>query len=389
MTQLEKRKEKVKAQESPLRHAIAGALFSAFAIAGCGGYNSMSPTHPAPNRAKSHFLYVVNSIQNTVSGFVIDAVTGALTSTGPAMPADESPIYAAASPNGKFLYVANAGTNSKGVSGYTIDQVSGALTPTSPAAFPTTGDTEPFGIVVDPSSTHVYTANAGGISAFSINPQTGALSDVPGTPVLSPPESLFENLAVSPDGRFLYVTDGPGRQVFSFTIDGNGLPHPMNATAPSGKFPEGIVVDPSSRFVYVANWNSDNVSAYTITPGTGVLVPAPQAAPTELHCGPQELAIDPASKFLYVSCGGLSNIDPFAIDPATGALSALRPFSTGQFTQPRGIAVDASGLFLYSALNMQNRAGTAAISANGSLTVLSAAPSTGRGPLGVALAGQQ
>ena len=77
------------------------------------------------------------------------------------------------------------------------------------------------------------------------------------------------------------------------------------------------------------------------------------------------------------------------MDPVTGALSALGSFSTGQFTQPRGLAVDASGMFLYSALNQQNRASTAAINPDGSLKALPGTPATGRGPLGVALAGQQ
>jgi hypothetical protein len=67
----------------------------------------------------------------------------------------------------------------------------------------------------------------------------------------------------------------------------------------------------------------------------------------------------------------------------------MTSFATGQFTQPRGIAVDRSGLFIYSAWNQQNRAGTTAIAANGDLTPVDGTPATGRGPLGVALSGQQ
>ena len=368
--------------------ASACALITAITITGCGGGMKAAPNpnpNPTPNHSK--FLFVVDSIENSISGFLINAATGELTSTGPAVPADEAPIYAAASPDGKFLYVANVGTNSKGVSGYRIDPNTGALTPTTPAAFPTAGDTEPLGIVVDPSSKHVYTANAAAISAFTIDPQTGALSDVPGTPVLGPSNTL-ENLAITPDGHFLYVTDGVGRQVLSYSIDINGLPHLMPNLVSTGKFPAGIIVDPAGKFVYVANWDSDDISAYAITPDTGVLV-AVARTPTEIHCSPQELAIDPASKFVYVSCAGLSTIDQFMIDPATGSLSGLRPFSTGQFTQPRGLAVDASGSFLFSALNQPNKAGSAVIGSGGTLTVVPASPSTGRGPLGVALAGRQ
>ena len=141
--------------------------------------------------------------------------------------------------------------------------------------------------------------------------------------------------------------------------------------------------------MYVANWNSDDISRFTITPGTGVLVPAAPNTPVDLHCAPQEIAVDPTSKFLFVSCPGLSKIDQFAINTTTGFLTPKTSFSTGQFTQPRGIAVDRSGLFIYSAWNQQNRAGTAAIAANGDMTAVGGTPLTGRGPIGVALSGTQ
>ena len=355
-------------------------------MAGCGG--GMNPI-PNPTPSHSKFLYVVDSIANSVSSFQINSARGTLTPSGPAVPADEAPIYAAASPDGKFLYVANAGSSSNGVSAYRIDPNTGVLTPTSPATFATTGDSEPLGIVVDPSSRHVYTANAGGISAFLIDPATGNLSDLPGTPVAAPPDTLFENLAITPDGRFLYVTDAQGRQVFSYAIDATGLPHGLGVAAPAGKSPEGIAVSPSGRFVYVANWNSDDVSTYVITPNTGVLVPAARTTPTQAHCGPQELAIDPASRFVFVSCAGLSSIDQFAIDPASGKLTPRANLSTGQFTQPRGLAVDASGTLVFSAWNMQNKAAAAAVGSDGALSAIPGAASTGRGPLGVALAGSQ
>jgi len=365
--------------------AVSAALS---AIAGCGCGMHAVPPPPVP--ASSRFLYVVNSIQGSVSGFSIDARSGALTSVGAAVPADDSPIYAAATPDGKFLYVANANSGANGVSGYRIDPMSGVLTPTSPAAFGITGDSDPFGIVVDSSSTHVYTANPGSVSAFTINPATGALADVPGTPVSSPsPNSLLANLALTPNDQFLYATDSGNNIVWAYTLSATGLPRLLPAPILAGTFPQGIVVDPSGRFVYVANWQSDDLSVYTIT-GTGMLLSAARTTPVARGCGPQELAVDPAGKFLFVSCSGLGTIARFAIDATTGALTQGNPaFSTGQGTAPRGLAVDASGLFLYSAWNTQNRAGVAAIGANGTLTPVLPNPATGRGPLGVVVSGRQ
>jgi DNA-binding beta-propeller fold protein YncE len=349
----------------------------------------MGNPDPIPAVTHSKFLYVVNSIEKSVIGYSINGATGALTAVGPAVPADDAPIYAAATPDGKFLYVANAGTNSKGVSGYRIDPATGVLTPMTPAAFPTTGSSEPLSIVVDPASTRVYTTNAVSISAFAINPQTGALTDVPGTPVAAPSNALLYGLAITPDGRFLYATEINNHQVLSFSIDAAGLPHLMGDPLRTGDFPAQVAVDPSGKFVYVANWISNDISRFSITPGTGVLVPAAQTTPVDLHCGPQEIAVDPTSRFVFVSCSGIGKIDQFGLNTTTGFLTPMTSFATGQFTQPRGIAVDRSGLFIYSAWNQQNRAGTTAIAANGDLTPVDGTPATGRGPLGVALSGQQ
>jgi DNA-binding beta-propeller fold protein YncE len=376
---------------------IAGFLLVVLLALGCGGpmqgpvANSNPPTAPpAPSasHASSKFLYVVNSIEKTVEGFAIDGATGALTAVGPAVAADDAPIYAAATPDGKFLYVANAGTKAIGVSAYRIDGLRGSLMATAPAEFATTGDSGPFGIVVDPTSTHVYTTNLHSISAFSIDPATGALSDVPGTPVSIPNTNILGTLAITADGKFLYAADIENNSLWEFTVTASGLPQRMGSVA-TGDYPVGVVVDPSGKFVYVANWRSNDVSLYTISPGSGALVASSSTMTMPDACNPQELAVSPASQ-LFASCAGTSMIARFAIDPMSGALSVPLPsFSTGDFTAPRGIAVDSSGSFLYSAWNMQNRAGATAIGRSGRLMPVAGAPLTGRGPIGVALSGSQ
>lgn len=367
-----------------------GIMIAILFITGCGGGMRISPV-PTPNHAGSRFVYIVDSIQNSVSGYSIDATSGALTSVGAAVPADNAPIYAAATPDGNFLYVANADLSSKGVSGYRIDPMTGVLTPTSPVTFPITGDSQPLGIIVDPTSTHVYTANSASISAFAIDPASGTLTDVPGTPIYSAvANSQFQNIAITPNGQFLYATDAGNNFVWAHAINSTGLPVRLPTPVHTGAFPEGIVVDPTGRFVYVANWQTDDLSMYAIAPGTGVLQPVAGTIFVAKGCGPQELAIDPAGKSLFASCSGLSTIARFSIDPNTGELIPSPPaFSTGLATAPRGLAVDASGLFLYSAWNSQNKAGVTAIGMNGMLSPGAPATATGRGPLGVVVSGHQ
>src|SRR5258706_7872210 len=89
------------------------------------------------------FAYIANNSSNNVSGYTIDATTGALTaipgSPGSPFAAGTHPFSVAVDPTGKFAYVANDGSNN--VSGYTIDAATGALTtipgsPLPPRAFP-------------------------------------------------------------------------------------------------------------------------------------------------------------------------------------------------------------------------------------------------------------
>jgi 6-phosphogluconolactonase len=369
----------------------ASPLTVALVFSGCGGsIMHVKPNpDPSPAHASAKFLYVVNSIEATVKGFSINGSTGALTPNGPVVPASDAPIYAAATPNGKFLYVANAGTDAIGVSGYRIDPSTGLLTPTSPAEFPTTGDSQPLGIAVDLTSAHLYTTNAQTVSAFTIDAVSGALSDVPGTPVTVPVTSNLQMVTLTPDSRFLYATDLINNRVWEFAISASGLPIRTDSLVSTGNSPEGMAMDSEGKFLFVANWLSNSISRFAITPGTGVLVPIGAATPVETSCGPQELTVHPSAKFLFVSCEAINRIDRFSIDFATGNLTPLPSFSTGAFTGPRGIAVDFSGAYLYSAWNMQNKAGAATIDQAGTLTAVPGTPPTGRGPIGVALSGRQ
>jgi 6-phosphogluconolactonase len=390
---VQRRNQNVKYLIAKVWLRAAGPLTLAMVFSGCDGSAIQVTPNPDPDPSPAHasakFLYVVNAIESNVQGFQINAATGALIPSGSAVPAHDAPLYAAATPDGKFLYVANAGSRAIGVSGYRIDPSSGALTATSPAEFPTTGDSQPLGIAVDLTSTHLYTANAQTLSAFNIDPVTGALSDVPGTPVAVPATANLQTVALTPDGRFLYATDLINSRVWEFAISASGLPIRIDTFATAGNSPESIAIDAEGRFAYVANWLSNSISTFTITPGAGVLVSTGAPTPMETGCGPQELTVHPSLKFLFVSCAALNKIARFSIDLSTGNLTSLPSFSTGAFTGPRGIAVDFSGSYLYSAWNMRNKAGTAAVDQAGGLTAVPGTPATGRGPIGVVLSGRQ
>ena len=77
-------------------------------------------------------------------------------------------------PNGAYLYSANYGSGS--VSAYSIDPSTGALTPV--AGSPFAAQSHPRGAALDPTGSFLYVTNEGSnsITEYAISPSTGALT---------------------------------------------------------------------------------------------------------------------------------------------------------------------------------------------------------------------
>ena len=121
------------------------------------------------------FLYVANTLDNSISTFSIGA-TGALTEIA-GSPVGETltaaPVALLVDPSGKHLFVANEGSNN--IAAYTIS--SGALTVLTNSPFG--GVTSPNSIVADPSGKYLLVesgASSGAITVFRLDPSTGTLS---------------------------------------------------------------------------------------------------------------------------------------------------------------------------------------------------------------------
>jgi 6-phosphogluconolactonase len=114
-------------------------------------------------------------------------------------------------PNGRFAYVTNISDDGGigSVSAYTIDKTTGALTPVPGSPFATAG-LAPTAVAVSPNGEFAFVANvfSDDVSAYTINATTGSLTPVPGSPFAAGP--VPHSVAVTPNGRFAYVTPVPG-----------------------------------------------------------------------------------------------------------------------------------------------------------------------------------
>jgi 6-phosphogluconolactonase (cycloisomerase 2 family) len=122
------------------------------------------------------------------------------------------------------------------------------------------------------------------------------------------------------DGR-LYVSEAPGSAASSYDVDADGGLTTISASVANGQIAAcWLAVTSDARFAYTANAGSANVSQYAIG-GDGSLTLVGDGASGATDPGPVDLDVTEGDGFLYVLNGRSGSITGFAIDQATGALT--------------------------------------------------------------------
>jgi 6-phosphogluconolactonase len=199
----------------------SGALAPVYGSPFAAGSN---PVGVAVDR-KGRFVYVTDYYGDRVYAYSINPTSGALTPLARSpFRAGAAPFGIAVDPKGNFAYVTNSASDASGnVSAFKI-QAGGALIPVPGSPFG--GGGSPYGIAVDPKGAFVYVANDasanvfGTVSAYAINATSGALTPVVGSPFVAGTQPV--GVAVDPTGKFAYVTNegynGSGN-VSAYTIN--------------------------------------------------------------------------------------------------------------------------------------------------------------------------
>jgi len=211
---------------------------------------------------------------------------------------------------------------------------------------------------------------AEGIYRCRMDPASGALTREQTVPGVANPSFL----AFDPQRRTLFAAletgthDGtPGGGVSAFAVEpGTGALIFLNAQPTHGTFPCHLVVDPSGKYVLSANYGSGNVSVHPIEPdgwlgaATDVVQnvgSGPNAARQE-HAHAHMVTFDPAGKFLLVVDLGIDKILVFTLDTATGKMvphdigapngGAMQAHAQAEpGAGPRHLAFHPNGRFVY------------------------------------------
>jgi 6-phosphogluconolactonase len=305
-------------------------------------------------------------------------------------------------PDGKFAYsmgnepgaVCNGHSFGAGITGFSIDSSTGALTQISGSPF--SDGMAPLRGAVDAQGKFLFVSdNSNNISVFSIDSSTGALTPVSGSPFLACPtipSCGAAYLTISPKNGNLYVLTST-MLLASFTVNPTTGFITEITGSPFGGFgvsPSGINGDPLGRFLYVSDGSLSSVLwVYAIDQQTGIpkIVPS---SPIVAQNSVQMASTDPKGKFLYAPAFASFYTGIYKI-PATGALTLA-----GNNRGPHGgwaayftsgaAAVKYLPTFAYVANSGSNSVSEYSIDSTGALTELIGSPFTDtNGPNSIAV----
>jgi 6-phosphogluconolactonase (cycloisomerase 2 family) len=187
-------------------------------------------------------------------------------------------------------------------------------------------------VVVDPTGAYVLAVDLGRDSVFTytLNASTGRLTPVTRTALVA--GSGPRHLVFHPSGGFAYLANENNSTVTVLRW-ANGVLTPGQSlpAAPSTgvtNFPGEIAISADGRFVYVSNRGTNTVGVFAVSAGGATLTRI--AAPA---CGgdwPRHLALDATGKWLYVANQRSGTVTWLPVNTTTGVPGAV----AGTFAAP-------------------------------------------------------
>lgn len=281
-------------------------------------------------------LFVATQGDSLVSAYSIDLSKGTLSTNGKGVATGTTPSAMVMAPSGNVLFIANKDDNN--ISAYTVGS-DGTLTASSGAQ--ATGTT-PISMSMDSAGHFLFVANqgqqsdpaSGTISVFAV--QDATLTEVAGSPFqtadkLSATGTGPAAVAVTPDGKFLYVANQFDGTLTGYSVDATSGALTRILAQTVGTTPSAAAITPDGGFLYVANSGSSNVSAFAIcgqvvtscadpTTPDGHLTPV-TGSPFSAGLGPAFIVPAPSGKFLYVVDRLSNQVSEYKLSTGTGELS--------------------------------------------------------------------
>jgi YVTN family beta-propeller protein len=196
----------------------------------------VSSTAIAQSSPTKTYAYILNSGSNDVS--VINTDTNKVITT---IQVGSHPTGVAVSPNGKTVYVTNSKSNTISV----INTAKNKVIATIPVG------KYPKGVAFSPNGKRAYVANHGNISIID----TAKNTVITNITLIVDPHYLdyLSQIAVTPDGSKVFVTEGRSDRDHFFIIDTSTNKVTRSGLGSGYWNPRGIVINPQGTKAYIAN----------------------------------------------------------------------------------------------------------------------------------------
>lgn len=280
------------------------------------------------------FLYAVNENgRGMVTAFSIDHATGRLTTLNSVSSRGDGPCHLAVDRTGKYVFVANYGSGSIAVlpirgdgslgeatafvqhsgssvnrqrqSGphahcvteapdgrllvndlgldkvlvYRFDASKGTLTPNDPPYGKLAPGSGPRHLAFGPDFRVAYVLSEmmSTVTAFHYNRARGSLDEfqtISTLPADFKGSSSGAEIAIAPNGKFLYASNRGHNSIAVFAIDpARGGLSALERVPSGGKTPRSFAIDPTGQWLFAAHQDSDNIVIFRVDPRTGIPKP--------------------------------------------------------------------------------------------------------------------
>jgi 6-phosphogluconolactonase len=296
----------------------------------------------SPNRKFLYAVNEISSFEGeragSVSGFSIDAQTGKLTKLNVKSSKGDGPCHLAVDASGRFVAVANYGGGNFSLlpidaDGRLGDAVAilanGGRGPNKERQ----DGPHAHAVVFDAANRYLLGADLGldRVFVYKFDPSTGSLGANDPSSVQLAPSAGPRHLAFHPKLPLAFAINELTSTITSLSWDaasGRLAAAGSVSALPSGysgkSWTAEIAVHPNGRFLYGSNRGHDSIAVFAVAP-TGRLTLLEHESTRGKT--PRNFAIDPSGKWLIAANQKSDSLAVFSIDQETGALTPVGPLT--------------------------------------------------------------